>query len=130
MLFYILSEVIPVVIFFIVVVNFDISFTSGDFVGFIFFTQHLDQFDVYINPFFTSLQVPHRLFYGLFNMEFFTVDWLSFCLWKGANILDVITFKFLTIMIAFVLVLILVALMKKNHCRMLWEVRSQLGAKT
>ena len=70
-LFYLLAEVFPLVILFVVVITFDFSFTSGRAVGFIFFAQHLDKFTIHINKYFSYLRTPSRVFYGLFNLEFF-----------------------------------------------------------
>ena len=129
-LFYFLSEVIPMVVFFILVIVLDLSFTSGRAVGFIFFTQYLNKLTVHINNTFTYLRMPYRIFYGLFNFEFIPIERFSFCLWKSAQILDVITFKYVTILIAFGLVVILITALNTVICNRLWCFRACFRTKT
>ncbi len=50
-LFFLLSEILPVFILFAVIVIFDFSFTTGNTVGFIFFSQYLDRLTVHIDDF-------------------------------------------------------------------------------
>ena len=129
-LFYVLSEIVPMVIFFIVVVTFDLSFTSGRSVGFVFFTQYLNQLTIHINPLFSYLRSPYRIFYGLFNFEFFNIENLSFCLWKRAQIQDILAMKYVTIVVALALVLIFVTIMHNNSCNRLCRLRSKVSTKT
>ena len=129
-LFYILSEVILMVIFFVVVVTFDFSLTSGKAVGFIFFTQYLDKLTVHIDEEFMYLRTPYRTFYGLFNFEFFNIEFLSFCPWKGSQILDVVALKYVTIGLALGLVLALVGLLRNNRCTSLCHLRRHISSNT
>ncbi len=129
-LFYFLSEIVPMVIFFIVVVTFDLSFTSGWSVGFVFFTQYLNQLTIHINPLFSYLRSPYRIFYGLFNFEFFNIESLSFCLWTDAEIQDILAVKYITIVVALGLVLLFIAVMHNNSCSRLCRLRSKVSAKT
>ena len=129
MLFYLLSEILPMICFFIVVVTFDINFTSGNAVGFIFFTQYLNRLTIPI-PIFSYLRSPYRVFYGLFNFEFFNIEELSFCLWQNAQVLDVLVFKYVTISIAFGLVLAFIAIMNHTSCSNLCRLRRRVSAKT
>ena len=131
-LFYLLSEIVPVVIFFVIVVTFDLSFTSGRAVGFVFFAQHVTTLTVYVedNIVLSYLQIPYKILYGLFSFEFFDMKQLEFCLWKGAGMLDVIAFKYVTIITAFLLVLSLVLLMRCNCCGKLWQMKRRISAKT
>ena len=97
LLFYILSEIFPTVIFFSIVMIFGISFSSGALNGLVFFSHVIDIFTQDID--FSSshfnhaskslilLQKGYQLIYGLLNLDFFSVH--SFCLWKGAKIMDV-----------------------------------------
>lgn len=129
-LFYFLSEIIPMVTFFVIVVMYDFSFTSGKSVGFIFYTQYLDKLTVHISRWFSYLRTPYRVFYGLFNFEFFNVESLSFCPWQSSQVLDVIAMKYITIAIALGLVLILIIFLQKNHCNRLCYLRKRVSAKT
>ena len=114
-LFYLLAEVVPMVIFFVIAIVFNLSFTSGTAVGFIFFGQFLNKLTVH-DIHFQYLRFPYRVFYGLFNFEFFEVPFMSFCLWSNSQVLDVIAMKYVTLSLALALTLILLALLHKNYC--------------
>ena len=119
-LFYLLSELVPVTILFIIVLTFNISFTSGGINGFILFSQLLDTLlldgsgAIEIHPKIRSITWGYHVFYGLFSLNFFNIEPLSFCLWKGATVLDVLAFKYVTI--AYSLVLIVSVIMFMRHC--------------
>ena len=129
-LYYILSEIIPMIMFFLVIVIFELSFTSGKMVGFIFFTQYLNQLTIHVSEKFTYLRSPYRIFYGLFNFEFFNIEQLSFCLWQGAQILDVIAVKYVTVLTALGLMLLFIVLVNKNCCTALCRLRKRVSTKT
>ncbi len=129
-LFYILSEIVPMAVLFVIVVTFDFSFTSGESVSFIFFTQYLKEVSIHINNTFSHLRSPYRIFYGIFNFDFFMQEELSFCLWRDAQIMDIIAFKYVTIVIAFGLVLTLTGILHRITCIKLHRFRSRMGTKT
>lgn len=128
-LYYILSELIPMVIFFVIVITFDISFTTGKLTGFIFFTQYINELTVHTHKLFSYLRTPYRIFYGLFNFEFFNIEELSFCLWQGAQIQDVLAIRYVTIVMALALVLIFIAVMNNNQCSKLCNIRRRISTK-
>ena len=113
-LFYILSEILPLIIFFLVVAIFNISFTSGVLNGFILFAQISDTIDLNAGGtigFPQSLETityPYKLIYRMFNFDFFSLDALSFCLWKHATTMDVLVMKFVTIMFAVLLIILII----------------------
>ena len=109
----------PLTLMFIIILRFNISFTSGALTGFLFYAQIID----FLNfsgttlgetfPNWALLVIKGADFaYGFFNLNFFSLDSLSFCLWDGANTLDIITFKFVTIACTFLLVLTVFLIMK------------------
>ena len=112
---YIVSELVPItVVYFILVVILNVSFTSGLVNGFIFYAQVVDTLVINANgingliPSETWIRVLIETFsftYNSFNLEFFSLEQLSFCLWSGAGILDVLVMKYATIVYAFILVL-------------------------
>lgn len=121
-LFYVLSELTPVVILFSIIVHFDVSFGSGFLNGLVFYCQIVDaatidsdRFAVYLSPRLHTavsvLQGFYKIIYGISNFEFFHIEPLSFCLWKNATTLDTIAIKYATTLFAFVLVFILVRIM-------------------
>ena len=119
-LFYILSEIVPVTIVFITVLALNISFTSGAINGFILFSQlvyslKIDESSLLTFP--TGIQVMsyiYEIIYGFFNMDFFNVDALSYCLWPNATALDMIAIKYITII--YVLFLIFGVIWVANRC--------------
>ena len=112
-LFYLLSEILPLTILFIVIITCNISFTSGAVNGFILYAQILDSLAINFN----IAKVPkmlsefHQFIYTMFNLNFFSLDSLSFCLWKGVTTLDIIAFKYVTIVYALLLILTTVFLL-------------------
>ena len=111
-LLYAISELLPLTLLFILVIVFDISFTSGPLNGFIFFAQVFDSIfnndqGFILYPYSVhDLQTVARVIYKLFNFDFFNAKQLSYCLWKGATTLDVLAFKFLTVVYALALVFV------------------------
>lgn len=125
---YVLSEILPMVIFFLVIITFDLSFISGKYAAFIFFTQYFNQPEIQYGPLF-YLHIPYRIFYGLFNLEYFNIEQLSFCLWADANALDTIAFKYVTILVGLGLVLTIIALLHNNQCNRLCRLRRKVSTK-
>lgn len=110
-LLYIVSELLPLTAIFVIILTFNIHFTSGYLNGFLFYAQTIDtlsnaaltSFD-YSLPWILTINRIVIFVYRFFNLNFFSLDQLSFCLWEGANTLDIIIFKFVTITFAFLLV--------------------------
>lgn len=121
-LFYIVSEILPLTILFTFVVIFNISFTSGAANGFILYAQlldflNIDFYNIHLLP--KQFTDTHRFFYSMSNLNFFSIDKLSFCLWKGASTLDIISWKYATIVYALFLILITVLLLNISICKKL-----------
>ena len=118
-LFYILSELVPVTVVFITVIAFNISFTSGAVNGFILFSQillslNIDASGIIRFPRQKEVTQGYQFLYGFLNLDFFTIDWLSFCLWPKATALDMLAFKYITIVYALSLVILVIWFM--NRC--------------
>ena len=117
LLFYILSELLPVTILFTIVIALDISFTSGGINSFIFFAQFVVSMRL---QGLASSQSPEStvavgtlVVYKMLNLDFFSIHKLSFCLWKGASSLDVLAVKYVTITYSLFLVLCFVLALQK-----------------
>ena len=101
---------------FITVLVLNISFTSGAINGFIFFAQLLDTLNVdafgiiTYPPAISILSQGYQVIYGFFNLDFFNIDALSFCLWSSTTALDMLAFKYITIVYALLLVVSVVLL--------------------
>ncbi len=117
---YLVAEIIPVTMLFLVVLLGNINFTSGPINGFILFAQIVDL--MYINGSNPKLLTSnpyvinfHTFVYGILNLSFDTSgSSLSFCLWKGATTLHVIAMKYVTIVYSLILVMCLVKFL--SHC--------------
>ena len=118
-LFYILSELVPVTVVFITVLVLNISFTSGAVNGFILYSQLINSLNIDAGglvalPDVTLVFVRgYRVIYGFFNLDYFNVETLSFCLWSNASALDMIALKYVTIAYALLLVVIVLWFMNK-----------------
>ena len=107
--FYILSDIVPITILFVVVLVLNISFTKGSANGFILYGQVLG-----FLAFNDSVRFPYVIkwiqgavmfCYNSFNMNFFAADILAFCPWKGASFLDTMMVHYATVGFALALVL-------------------------
>ena len=118
-LFYIVSELVPVTVVFISVLALNINFTSGSVNGFILFSQLINSLNIDAGGLIllssSSLAAiqGYKIIYGFFNLDYFNVETLSFCLWTNASALDMIAFKYVTIVYALFLIFIVVWFMNK-----------------
>lgn len=122
-LFYLLSEILPVTIVFTAVIMLRLNFTSGYLNGYVLFAQMLDSLSLSANG---AVLVEHKaqtqamealhVLYSPFNLNFFQIESLSFCLFEGGNFLHVTSMKFLTLSFALVLILVLVLVMRCGCC--------------
>ena len=117
-LLYIISEILPLTLLFVIATVFNISFTSGAINGFIWFAQMVHSFPVtgksfiiFADPVYHIYTIT-KMIYNLFNFDFFSHDKLSFCLWSGATTMDMLVFKFVTVIYAILLVIITVSTVK------------------
>ena len=122
-LLYIVSELLPLTVVFIVVITFNINFTSSVINGFILFAQLQDSLGIYgggfshsplSNNFYSEI---YLIVYRSFNLDFFSIEALSFCLWEGATVLDVVAFKYVTIAIGLALMFICVFIVNSTKTK-------------
>ena len=121
--FYILSEIIPTLIFFTIVTTLGISFSSGAMNGFVFFSQVVDVFsqDLIFSQSHNEatvinvLRAGHQLIYGIFNIDYFSFS--PFCLWEGATVLDALAFKYITTIFVILFVTIITVLMNYSSLK-------------
>lgn len=121
---YLVSELLPVTILFLIIILFDIQFISGALNSLLLFVQIMDSMLIDVNGIvepqsvLAIFQQVHQLIYAIFNLHFFDIDGFSFCLWRTATTLDVIAFKYVTITYSLLLVVVTVALMSfLNPCK-------------
>ena len=125
---YILSEIVPATILFLIVILFDIKLTSGALNAFIFYTQIFETLK--INPEANKFLEFLNLIVSFFNLKFFAHSKLSFCLFKGATSLDIIAFNYVTVIYSLFLVLLTIALMNTRLNRFNKYIQKIKGRKT
>ena len=118
-LFYIVSTLIPLTIVFLVIVVFDTNIVNG-WNGFLFFAQivvflpiranGIIHFPTHLNNVLQSLYYV----YGFFSLDFFDLQQLSFCLWKGATVMDILMVQLVSICFALSLVFMTVFVLKQH----------------
>ena len=110
-LLYIVSELLPLIVFFIIVTVFNISFTSGAINSFILFAQLQDSRAIHGNGV-SHVTLANRYVISIsdfvYRFSIFSMEELSFCLWRGATTLDAMAFKYVTVVSGLVLMLICV----------------------
>ena len=117
--FFILSTLIPLTLLFLVIVVFDANIVNG-WNGFLFFTQIVYFLPVNANGiiwFPTTLYNAINwlfLLYGFFNLDLFDFHQLSFCLWKGATVMDILMVQLGSMCFALALVFITVFVLKQH----------------
>ena len=124
-LFFILSVIIPLTLLFILVVLvLNISFTTGNTNCFVLYGQVLGPLAFNGND---SLQLSKTVKliqqvasfpYNSFNLNFLTFESLSYCLWKGASYMEAMMIKYLTA--GFVLALVLFTMFLARY-RYIWN---------
>ena len=124
--FYILSEIIPVTIFFLIIILFDVKLTSGALCGFLFYVQSLNTLEITAGnfiifpPFANRLLICLKFLIGIFNLEFFLLPKFKFCLFEDAIYLHLLLFSYVTIFYALLLIIITVMVVnfRFNKCFM------------
>ena len=116
-LFYIISEIIPVTGIFLVILFFNINLTSGALYSFIFYSQIVNNtkstyqtFNGILSYLFNAFEIV----YGLFDLNIMEIDQLSFCLFKNANIMDLMLIKYLTTLYALFLIIVTILILRFN----------------
>ena len=114
-LFYILSEIIPVTGIFLVILFFNINLTSGALYSFIFYSQIVNDTNYQtFNGILSYLFNAFKIVYGLFDLNIMEIDQLSFCLFKNANIMDLMLVKYLTTLYALFLIIVTILILRFN----------------
>ena len=119
-LLYIISELLPVSVLFLIIIIYDIHFTSGSLNSLLFYVQMIDALVIDVkgiiqpHPVVNFFIKANQLLCGVFNLKFFTSDiqGLSFCMWSTASTLDILAFKYITITYSLILIIVTVVLMK------------------
>ena len=118
LLLYAIANLLPLTIMFVLLLAFNVSLTSGTAYSVIFMIQQLHAFEIIGRG---AIQFKHYHFlleganfvYSTINMEFFNIDSLSFCLWSGAQTLDIMAMKYVSVLFAMSLVFFFFVFMNK-----------------
>ena len=120
---YIVSELLPVTVLFLVILIFNINLTSGALYSFVFYAQVFNS--QYVTAFGTaevqnkianSILTILKVAYGFFNMNMLNIDSLSFCLISDANAMDLFMFQYGTTLYAVLLVIVTVLVLRLHSC--------------
>ena len=123
LLFYLVSEIIPATILFLAIITMNVSFTSGALNGFLLYAQAILFFEIKIN---NRIELPGEVKFAyhlihilleVFNLNFFHIDEISFCLFESANTLDLIMFRYVTIFYSFFMVLFITLVLRACNFR-------------
>ena len=109
---FMLYEIVPLILFFLVLIVLNISLTSGPLNSFIFFSQVISSLTAY-NHQFTIYNQSILIFYNIWNLDFLETVLPSYCLMEGWTTVDVFTFHYISAIIPLILALLVVLLM--NH---------------
>ena len=128
-LFYLVSEILPITIIFLAIVFFSIDFTTGGINSFILFAQispllffsKANPDILRSNTIIQILYQAYNIIYVLFNLEFFNIDPLAFCLWNGANPLDMLSIRYVSTLYALLLVIGVVVFLNYCSCCLCWR---------
>ena len=127
--FYIISELLPLTVIFLAITFFGIDFSTGGVNSFILFAQIQPMlFFSKANPkamkssqVVVDLYHAYNIIYGFFNLEFFNIDPLAFCLWNHANPLQMLSVRYLSTLYALVLVVSVVLFLNYCSCCLCWH---------
>ena len=119
-LFYFATEFLPLIVFYGILLYFNVSFTHGNLHCFVFYAQVLSAFEINANGtarYAYVLELLHDIeifIYSPLNLDFFSLEPLSFCLWRGAKVIDMMIMQCVTAVLAFMLVFVTILL---TRCR-------------
>ena len=119
LLIYIVAELLPLILVFISVMTFKLNITSGLMQSFLLFSQTLFVLNsvpslVPLSKVTLTFMSVHTLIVGFFNMYFFHMDEMSFCLWRGATILDTIAIRYVTTLLTILLLTLFILAANKG----------------
>ena len=130
---YVVSELVPVTVLFLLILLLDVRLTSGAFYTLIFYGQFLD--NLFINAFgFIVTEQPlvtatfvYQSIYGVFNLQLFNTEETSFCVWSNATVMHLFMIKYITTVYAFLLIVFTVIILKVNSLYRCIKLCHQLG---
>ena len=121
-IYYALSELLPVTVLFLIILLFNINMTSGAVYTFILYSQlmsvlYIDAFgaiEVDSSNIFQFLTSFYSILYGIVDLNILNIDSLSFCLHESFSIMDLLIIKYATTLYALFLVTATIVVLKLN----------------
>ena len=121
-IFYLLSEILPVTVIFLVITLFDVNLTSGAMYSFIFYSQILNsQFNNVYTIILRKNKWPLRyileffmMIYGIFDFEILENAYMSYCMLPRATVMDILLLKYASTFHAFLLIVVTIIVLKLN----------------
>ena len=121
--FYVVSEIIPVTIIFLLITLNNVSFTSGLANSFLFYSQTVKMLHVRagnnIKAFIVAhyLEKIHQFIYFFLNLDPFVLDEIAYCITKNANALDIFSFSNITATYSFFLIILVVLISSRFNLK-------------
>ena len=125
-LFFLLTEILPMTVIFMLITIIGFNITSGRVQGFLLFSHILVSLSITSHgtidvstSIHTMVQYLLRLFYYPLELKFFYTHHTSYCLSKKANSLEMVTLRYVNTFYALALIFVVVAFLKcfTGHCR-------------
>ena len=119
-LWYLLSEILPTTILFLVIILLNVKLTTGALNGLLFYMQVINKLNIGANNFVvfpTSIEFLLDLLHSItsmFNLDFFVSSKLSFCIIKGANPFYLLIVDYFTITYSLLLIILTVGVLKSG----------------
>ena len=113
-LLYIVCELLPVTVVFMIIILADISLTSGEAYNAVFLAQMLSAVFLSVND--AVFIKPFRYLgyiYGIFDLSY---EFHPFCFWSGANALQMKAMKYVSLLYAVGLVIVTISLVNRCTC--------------
>ena len=114
LLIYVAAELLPLTLFFILIMTLHIKLTSGFVSTFVLFAQVMDFLSlnslgsVALPQGVNVLVTIFQFLFGFLNLDPFRLDAISFCLWDGATVLNNLVFMYVTTLYSLLFILLLV----------------------
>ena len=113
-LLYVVSEILPLTAFFVILIMFNISLTSGMGNAFVFFSQIVTTtFGIYTasNEPYHSLREAYRFVYGIWNLDIFSaLPFFQYCLSPNLDTMTIILLEYVIAFYPLVVIIILYSL--------------------
>ena len=122
--FYIVSEIIPVTLIFLIIIFCNISITSGLANSFIFYCQTVKMLHIRADRLIKAslaanyLEKAYQFIFFFLNLDPFVLDEISYCMKENTNAIDIFSFSNITVVYSFFLIIAVVLVRSKCNFRL------------